>query len=336
MDINVLNTNFERIAIIDYYKSLMWCKRYNDVGALDIEIEASEEVLNIFQKDYYITRSDDDYVYRIEALELTTDIEQGDYLIVGAYDCSKILGQRIIWDTVIFNGTMENYIRNLITKNVISPTIESRKISNFALGELHNYTETIEQQTTYDNLLEKIIAVCKSYNYGFKVTLANNVFSFDLYKGENRGVRFSPEYENISNTSYKADYSEYKNCALVGGDGEGQDRKLAQVGTTEGLNRYEIFVDAKSISSNEKGYDEVAYYNALKAQGEEKIAETEVNAEFNGEIDWLNTYKYKEDYNLGDIVTIDNGYGIVIQARITEIVETWDSEGYALEPKFEY
>ena len=91
MDINILNENFERIAICDYYKSLMWCKRYYEVGALDIEIEATAETVELFQRGNYITRDDDDGVYRIEAIEISTDIEEGDYLIVGAYDCKKIL-----------------------------------------------------------------------------------------------------------------------------------------------------------------------------------------------------------------------------------------------------
>ncbi len=336
MDINILNTNFERIAIVDYYKSLMWCKRYYTAGALDIEIEATAEVLEIFQKGYFITRNDDDGIYRIEALELNTDIENGDYLIVGAYDCKNILKQRIIWNTVIFSGTVENYIRKLIIDNVISPTIAERKINNFALKDSHGYTEVIEQQTTYDNLCEKIISVCETYEYGWRIIFENGMFYFDLYKGQDEGVRFSPEYENISNTTYKADWSEYKNVALVGGDGEGIDRKLTSVGDNAGLDRFEMFVNASSISSNTEEYDEVSYYNSLKNEGKEKLAETAVSGEFDGEIDWLNTYKYKEDYNLGDIVTIDNGYGVVIKARIIEIIETWDSEGYTLEPKFEY
>lgn len=336
MDINILNSNFERIAIVDYYKSLMWCKRYYTVGALDIEIEATAEVLEIFQKGYFITRNDDDGIYRIEALELNTDIENGDYLIVGAYDCKNILKQRIIWNTVIFSGTVENYIRKLIMDNVISPTIAERKINNFALKDSHGYTEVIEQQTTYDNLCEKIISVCQTYEYGWKITFENGIFYFDLYKGQDEGVRFSPNFENISNTTYKADWSEYKNVALVGGDGEGIDKKLTSVGDNAGLDRFEMFVNASSISSNIEEYDEVVYYNSLRNEGKERLAETAVSTEFEGEIDWLNTYRYKDDYNLGDIVTIDNGYGVVIKARIIEIIETWDSEGYTLEPKFEY
>lgn len=335
MDINILNENFERIAICDYYKSLMWCKRYYEVGALDIEIEATAETVELFQRGNYITRDDDDGVYRIEAIEISTDIEEGDYLIVGAYDCKKILSQRIVWNTVNFNGTAENFIRKLITDNIISPSDSNRKISNFALKNSRSYTETLSQQTTYENLGEIVQDTCKANQYGWKVTLEDGIFYFDLYKGADNGIIFSPDYDNLSNTNYKADYSNYKNVALVGGEGEGKDRKLKSVGTASGLNRIEIFVDAKSQSTNEE-ITETEYYNSLAEQGKQSLADKAVTTEFEGEVNWEDIYTYKTDYNLGDIVTIKTQYNVIMKARIVEIIETWDSAGYTLEPKFDY
>ena len=70
-------------------------------------------------------------------------------------------------------------------------------------------------------------------------------------------------------------------------------------------------------------------------EGKEKLAEHSVTTSFEGEVD-SNSYKYKTDYDLGDIVTVKNEYGITVNARITEVIETWDNEGYTCEPKFEY
>lgn len=47
-------------------------------------------------------------------------------------------------------------------------------------------------------------------------------------------------------------------------------------------------------------------------------------------------YKYKEDYDLGDLVNIRTSYGISATARITEVVEVSDENGYRIEPKLEY
>ena len=62
------------------------------------------------------------------------------------------------------------------------------------------------------------------------------------------------------------------------------------------------------------------------AEGKEKLAEQSGVLSFEGEIDTSN-YKYKEDYDVGDIVTVKNQYGITTNARITEVIETWDNTG---------
>lgn len=126
--------------------------------------------------------------------------------------------------------------------------------------------------------------------------------------------------------------SQSKNVALVGGEGEGLERKLRSVGTVSGLDRREVFVDASS--AKDEG-DLVDYFDALINEGKAKLSEMTATAKFEAEID-NNFYSYKDDYDLGDIVTIKNKYGVTINARIIEIIETWDNSGYTIEPVFEY
>lgn len=346
MEINVLNKEFEKIAVIDSFTSLIWCKRYFDIGALDLEIEATTETLATFKRGYYITRDDDDAIFRIEAIELDTTNDEGNSLIIGAVDCKKILNQRIIWDQVNWGaGTVEDFIRYLVLYNVVNVPF-ARKILNFEMQPKKGFTETIEQQVTYDLLGDKIIEICKAYGYGWKILFFNNAFHFDLYKGLDRSIDqsanskviFSPEYENLTSSRYNEDTSDYRNVALVAGEGEGVERKKRTVGSATGLDRYELFVDASGISRNEGTEEEIDlpdYYEALINEGKGKLAEHIVTTSFEGEVN-SDSYRYKTDYDLGDIVTVKNQYGITVNARITEVIETWDNEGYTCEPKFEY
>lgn len=344
MDIIVLDSNLQRIAVVDQYKSLMWCKRYYDIGALDLQIEANDETVALFKSGNYIMRSDDDTVFRIEALELNTSDEETDYLIVGAYDCKEILNQRIVWSTINHVGTFGNYITKILNQNVINPTIADRKIENFALKDLSAFNYfNISQQTTYDNVAEKIIEVCKSYGIGWKITLENGVFYFDMYEGVDRTqdqstknpVIFSSEYENLFSAKYTVNRSDFKNVALIGGEGEGKDRKLATYGTEAGINRFEMFVDASSTSTDtEEELTPEEYSQMLMNRGKDEIAKNSVATSFEGEIDDT-SYAYGSDYCLGDIVTLRNKYGISSNVRIVEVIETWDDEGHTVEPVFE-
>lgn len=340
VSINVLNKSLERIAIVDDYTSLIWAKRYNETGALDLQVEATQKNIDLFTKYNYITRDDDDCVYRIEALELDTSQENENYLIVGAYDCKKILFQRIVWSQTNFTGTVENFIRKLIDESIINPENAARKINNFNLKPAKDFTEEIEAQVTYDNLGEKITELCTANNYGWKVTLEGGSWYFDLYKGEDRSlwqgknphVVFSPEYDNLSSTKYTMDANDYKNVALVAGEGEGTDRKTRSIGTATGLDRFEVLVES-NVSST--GGDLVDYYEALIANGKEQLAQLKIKQAFEGEID-TNSYLYKTDYNVGDIVSIENEFGLTVNARIVEVTETWDKEGYTINPVFEF
>ena len=73
----------------------------------------------------------------------------------------------------------------------------------------------------------------------------------------------------------------------------------------------------------------------LKNIGYEKMTEYTSVTSFAGEIITGISYTYKKDYNLGDIVKILNEYGMLMNVRITEILENQDESGYKMEPTFE-
>lgn len=333
MEINVLDKDYKLVAVVDDYISLIWCKRYYDIGALDLEIEENEKNVEVFKEGNYITRKDDDVIYKIEAIELNTRTSNNS-LIVGAVDCKKILSQRIVANTISFSGTVQDYIFRMINENVINPEISERKINNFNLVEELEINDVIEQQVTYEILSEKIIDLCKMFHLGWKVFCKNGVFYFKLFKGVDKSkfVVFSLKNNNLISSKYTQDKTKFKNIALVAGDGEGENRKRIWVGNAKGLERFEMFVDDSSSSD---GLEQMEYLQQLKYKGSEKLAKNAVLISFEGEVDF-NYYKYKTDYDLGDIVTIQNEFGISTKARITEVVETWDDDGYSLEPKLEY
>ena len=48
----------------------------------------------------------------------------------------------------------------------------------------------------------------------------------------------------------------------------------------------------------------------------------------------MKSHTYGVDYFLGDIVQIENEYGIQASAQITEIIETENESGYSIIPTF--
>lgn len=345
MELYVLNENLEIVGLLDVYNSIQWNKKYNDPGDFVLNVAHTPEVYATLKKRNYIAREDSDRVMIIEAGNTSTS-ENENNLVVSGRTAETLLEWRIIWSQTNSKAgeTAEDFIRRLITENAISPADPARKIPRLKLGERKGFTEKIEKQLTGDNLLTAIIEICKNYNYGFKMTVnENSEFVFDLFKGVDRSynqnnnpyVVFSEEFENLANTELSYDEKFYKNVALIGGEGEGKDRKFQTVGNTTGLNRREVFIDAKDISSNSGEIQADAYNKLLQERGKEKLAETAINEEYAGDVDSLNTYVVGVDYNIGDIVQIENENGVKATAQITGILESNDTNGYRIIPTFE-
>lgn len=344
MDLYVYDKSISLVAVVDDAESVIWTNRYNKAGDFEIYIRARTDLISTFAIGNYVLRSDDDMCGIVEKIQLTTDVENGDYFTITGRDAKSLLGRRVIWKQTILSGTVEDGIRQLITENIISPTKETRKISNFVLGDKINITSTISQQFTGDNLYDAVSSICESFGLGFKVILnvATKQFVFTLYQGVNRGnnqdlvpyVIFSTDFENISSTSYTYNDQTYKNVALVAGEGEGNARKMQAVGDSSGLDRYELFVDARDLSTNNGEISTSDYTNQLIQRGTEKLAENNVTETFEGEVITSLQYVYKTDYFCGDIVTITNEYGITGNTRIVEIIESFGVDGYKIVPTF--
>lgn len=346
MEFNILNKSRQWIGVIDQYKSAIWTPRYWETGDFEIYIEATAQNIAMLQKGFYVTRPDDDMACIVEKINLTEDEDAGKYLIVTGRDLKSIIGRRIVWEQTNLKGTVEDCIRQLITENIISPTLSYRKIDNFFLREKKNFTETLEMQATGENLLDVITKLCKTYGYGFRVTFNDSrQFMFDLYKGVDRSysqnvnpyVVFSPMFDNVKTIDYSSDKTNYKNVALVAGEGEGVTRKTVEIGQGSGLERYELFVDARDLSTNEGQPEEIPiqeYNNLLAERGNEALASAIISDSFEGEVEPSVNYNYKQDYFLGDIIQIENEYGITAAPRITEIIESADDNGYSMIPTF--
>ena len=263
MDLLVLDKNLRVVAIVDNYSSIIWTDRYQEAGDFELYQPMERSVLDYIKTDYYLWRKDSEHVMIIEKILIESDSEEGDYITVTGRSLESILDRRVVWGLRSLGGNFQTAIRTLLNECIISPSKPERKIDNFIFEDSDDpaITElTIEAQYTGDNLYDVIVAQCKEKGIGFKITLnESNQFVFKLYKGADRSyeqfqnpyVVFSPEFNNIVSSSYTEERSTLKNVTLVGGEGEGSERRFTAVGNTSGLDRREMFTDASSVSSDD-------------------------------------------------------------------------------------
>lgn len=344
----ILNKEFESVALIDVFESMLWTDRYSTFGDFELYTNPSDDIVKFCIPGYYVWNSESEHIMIIENLEIHSDAETGNHISVTGRSLESLLDRRIIWDQTQLSGNLQNGIKKLITDAIINPAIAIRKIDIFDFVDSDDayITElTFEAQYTGDTLLTVISEICDTVNIGFKVTLSNdNRFKFQLYNGVDRTydqainpyVIFSPRFENVINSNYLEGYENFKNVALVAGEDNGGNRKKFIVGDVSGLERKELYVDARDIQS-EVGGNQVspAVYNSqLEQRGKEKLTEHEVIKSFEGQMETTILFRYGKDFYMGDVVQIENEYGMNGTARVIEFIWSYSTNGYEMYPTF--
>ena len=344
MELQIYDTEHKLVDIVDTAVSIIWANRYRQSGDFELQVANTAKMAALLQEDFYVKRKDDKMTGIIESIFTEQDEENGDYMIVKGRCTKSILTRRIVWEQTQLNGTVENGLRRLVTDAFISPAIPERKIDNFVLAAAHGYTETLNTQYTGQEVKEAVEEICAANGYGYDVILENGQFTCDFYKGIDRSkaqtavpqIVFSEKLDNLQGTEYQKDKTNYKSVALVAGEGEGSARRTITVQRSKdlsGLNRREMFIDARDISSNEGEISETEYNAQLQARGVPELAAATLIESMAGSV-YNSAYAYKTDYNLGDIVTVISKSGVEATAQVLEVVETWDSNGYTCTPTF--
>lgn len=401
---------FDPIGMIDAADSVLWNPKYNDIGECEIYIPCNMEYLSMLRRGNYIYRFDDEMFCKIESVEIETSVENGDYIIATAKDICNILAGRIVRWQIAFSGTLGNFIQKVLNDNVMIPAQSHRAISHFVFdaSNLAEFNESVEISAFTDDLLQLILATCKTYSIGFRISfnMETRKLVFRLYRGKNKAsisseeyVEFSPQFANILSSHYKEEEGNFKNVVYVGYKSANKDDETVYLFSfpeneydIKGEARREMYVDGTGISreitkdellqmfpdckrypltmgSETSGYyyngdfgttteqkvatfdvsitdgvktekltvTDFTYSKLIRRLAQEALAERVMTQSFEGDVDTVDSYEYKVDYNIGDIVKVINEYGIKAEARITEVMESDDADnGFSVEPKFEY
>ena len=113
MELLVLNTDFESVAVIDTYESMIWTDRYNAYGDFEIFFAMDTQLLQYLKEDYYLWLKDSEHCMIIEDIKINADTEEGNHLIITGRSLESILERRIIWGQRIFNGNLQKGIPGL-------------------------------------------------------------------------------------------------------------------------------------------------------------------------------------------------------------------------------
>ena len=340
------------IGFLDVVTGLTWEERFADAGAFELWAPISEQNIAILQEDNLLWNGGDT-AGLIEFKELTADDEDTQTIHVQGRLCECYLDFRTIYPAMIKTGKPSKIMRDLVTTHLISPTDTKRKIPNIQLDSNQtDYGTSISYQRTGSTVLIGCSDLGQAYAIGFKLKFlpSDKKFVFQVYQGTNRTmdqtsvtpVLFSSDLDDILESSYSHNKSDLRNFAYVAGEDSGSNRKVESVGNSSGLERRELFVDARDLQTeNEDGttISDSVYRAMLVERGKENLEDYKDIKSFSATLRTfgVTSYKYGTDFFLGDTVTVyDSRLKIKTNAMVTAAMMTYDESGEQLDLTFGY
>jgi hypothetical protein len=306
----------------------------------------------LLTRDRILVRSKDinngrfDNAMVIKNIELKSDPENGDKMILTGKDLKCLLQQRVVSSQTSLSGRIDECIHMLLIESMINPDDYARTIPNFEYVPSSIMTDISEKQYIGDNLGDIIVSICEENKVGWKVFVDSGTIKMLFYRGEDRSfnqrinsyVVFSPVYENLLNSDYQNIGEEYKNFAYIGGEGEGSAQVITSAflenSAPAGMNRHEMWIKASDLSSNDGLMSTEEYTSQLQSKGVAVLSADNNNVNFDGEVDITTQFIYGVDYFLGDIVELQNAYGASSRVRVLEVIESEDESGVNCIPTF--
>lgn len=354
LKLEVYNQRLVLQGLLEVCKSIVWTEEAYGAGSFQLESILTDDTRALLVEENIIWIADD-IAGVIEHIETSHD-EAGTSITVKGRLLTSILDRRILWGTYNLYDTPAAIMYTLVTDCCISPTrgtTASRVIDILRLGSTPSGGSNMRKQATGGQLLEVLSDIGDAKNVAFKVAFSASECKgiFKAWYGTDRSINqssvepvfFSTELDDVLASRYEYDSSDYRNTAYIGGqvDDETDTRTYATVeGSETGLNRREIFVDARDLSQTVDdttlSYSE--YEAVLQTRGSEKLAEHQISQSFEVSIKTNDsTYEYGTDFVLGDTVTlIDEQLSLSVDAIVTAVQRSVTREGESLEFTFGY
>ena len=315
------------VGIVESFEYLRWTRRYFQCGSFELKAIATPDNITLLVLGNLLWKSDDEEVGIIEHLEMNQSDKET--ITVSGRFATSFLARRIIWGTETLSGDLSACALQLISNQLIAPSDTNRQITGVAFTS-PDLGVTVNTQVSYKNLMDTITGLCNASDRGIKTVFdpSTGHLMVTLYAGAVSQVVFSREYENLTSQIYTQSAVDYANSALIGGEGEGASRILASFANSAGEARREVFVDAKDLRQEDFG---AGYPAALLYRGQNKLSELSMAHSFDAEVNPHGNLRYKVDFDLGQVVTVlSKKWGVTLAARITEIEESYDASGLAL------
>lgn len=329
MQLLALDSDFQPVAYLPYF-NLQWTREYYTVGQFSVQIPA-----DAYSQDMvYLYTPDRDETGVIQMVELTQSIK-GRFVQLSGYFLEILLNDKVVYPTYYATGSIPASVVSMLRqyKNDIP-------LMDIADAPATTAADTAWQETggsLADVAYTKLQTV--QYSLRCRYDYQANKITAEVWQGkdrtqeqtENPFVTFSDGFGNLAEVSASRDISNHRNYAIVCGEDQAENRKVAYADLSAGGYKKILYVDARSERWDPEKQTEEEYLESLRQTGFDKLLDytivvnVDIQAASSG-------FVYRQDWDLGDRVdVIVQDIDLAMQARIITVREVIKEGNHTVE-----
>ncbi len=347
-------TSFDRGIPANGWTSLSWVERFQQPGEFTLKAPLSSNLKNVLPIGGFLAQIASEEIMMIENHQIEQKQGEDPQLVISgrslfAYLENRIVGgpltgasdplKNVVQDYILAaNETWEQLVE-LIDSHLITTAVPSDGLTDVNVFHDCSGTGTSEQRTLKpDTVLSAVLELLKIDDIGLKVVRPSSLTDFTnfvVYQGLNLQdrIRFAWTNGDIEQLDYLFTNKRSKTHARV--VGRWVQTTTQNVITTE-FRKRTVLIDASDIDERFDAYptggDLTNVLAAMEARGKQElwkmnnITISQVDASDN------NRWKYRRDFKLGDLVTVDGDFGQSALMRVVEFAEFEDETGFTGQP----
>ena len=369
MELRVFDETVEPLGLIDEMASLLWHVKYFDVGTFNLLAPITDNNKRLLTEGNIIVKHDGKRevtdaaggIWRraaqITYVHITKDENGLEQIEAQGYMLSQWLNKRCISPQIVTTATNQSIINTMVKNNCGSSAGTKRRFPRFIMlaqetiaGSAVEYANEV-----YAKLGQEVKARAQAGKLGYDILIneRSRQYGFYLYKGKDLTAKnsegntpciFSRDFDNVNEQEYTASIENCGNFIYIQGAADDSGRQPVTTVDGEGasgLELTEVFCDATDIARKyQSGETEVTiplntYLQMLKTRAAAELENYGKIINFVSTINTNSNLKFKQDFDLGDRITCkETKWGIQIDARITEVTETYQKGAEEIEATF--
>lgn len=321
MQLLALDSGFQPVRYLNYF-NLQWTREYYEIGQFSVQLAAAD-----YQPQMaYLYTPDRPETGVIQKVELTETVK-GRFVQLSGYFLEAILNDKVVYPTYYASGTIPAAVAAMLRQYQDDIPLLTVADAPALQADAANWQETGGQLASVAYTKLQTVQCSLRCRYDFQA----NTITAEIWQGidrtqaqsENPFVTFSDGFGNLAQADASVDRSNYKNYAIVAGQDQNEQRKVAVADLSGGGYRRILYVDARSERWDPQEQTEEEYLAGLTQLGLDKLLDYQIvnNVELqagNG------GFQYLRDFDLGDKVdAIVSDVGLAVQARIVTIREVF-------------